>query len=241
VARTREAREATSMHTRSARRFLPVSPNGARTGTSRTLICFFVVPSCALSPNLPRAQALETPRVAAVLVQDNEGGRIVAKYFDKVGLGDKVAQAEFEKKLFKKTAGRGAAGAARGPEADVAVIDGYTAVYRFGGDVTFIVAGDSEENELILVAVLDALVDSLSSLLKGMVEKRTVLHQLELLVLAIDELVEGGIPFELDAEAIEARVLLRGAVPDSISSYQEMTIGQLADKGRAALAKQFAK
>ena len=46
--------------------------------------------------------------------------------------------------------------------------------------VTFIVAGDSEENELILVAVLDALVDSLSSLLKGMVEKRTVLHQLEL-------------------------------------------------------------
>ena len=48
-------------------------------------------------------------------------------------------------------------------------------------------------------------------------------------------------PFELDPHAIEARVMLRGAVPESSSSYNEMTLGQLADKARDKLAKQFAK
>jgi hypothetical protein len=53
-----------------------------------------------------------------------------------------------------------------------------------------------------MLGVLDALWDTMALLLKGVVEKRTVLAQLELLLLALDELIEGGVPFELDAPAI---------------------------------------
>lgn len=228
-------------------------------------------------------QALETPQVAAVIVQDGEGGRLVAKYFDREAFGDKTVQAEFEKKLYKKSRN----GTTVRSESEILLLDGMTVVYKLGTDVGFFVVGDGEENELILVAVLDALHDALSSLLKGAMDGRSILNHLELLLLTIDELVEGGIPFELDPRAIESRVMLRGAVPDSISSYQvcvrqrgpaatscrrrsvdgwlpcalpaiasppdprhrqqyrnilqEMTIGQLADKARDKLAKQFAK
>ena len=57
----------------------------------------------------------------------------------------------------------------------------------------------------------------------------------------MDELVDGGIIMEVDAHAIEDRVMLRGAVPDSISSYTEMTVGNLLDKARQGVAKQFVK
>jgi hypothetical protein len=121
------------------------------------------------------------------------------------------------------------------------LLDGLTVVHRSCVDLTFCVVGDGEENELILVAVLDALFEAVAALLKGQVEKRELLAHLELLLLAIDELVDAGVPFELDPHAIEARVMLRGAVPESSSSYNEMTLGQLADKARDKLAKQFAK
>ena len=56
----------------------------------------------------------------------------------------------------------------------------------------------------------------------------------------MDELVDGGVLLEMDPSAIVARVMLRGAVPDSISSYREMTMGQVLDKARDRVAKQFA-
>jgi hypothetical protein len=181
-------------------------------------------------------QASETPQVAAIVVLDNEGGRIACKYFSKDDFPDLNTQSQFEAKLFKKTKN-----AAARSEAEVVVIDGLTVVYRMGSDATFAVVGNAEENELVLVAVLDALVEALLGLLKGQTDKRTLLHHLELVLLSIDELVDGGVPFELDPAAIESRVMLRGAVPESISSYSEMTVNQLMDKARDKLQKQLAK
>lgn len=167
----------------------------------------------------------------------------MSKYYEKDLFHAINIQKEFETKLYKKTraASNTANSNSRSNEAEIALVDGLTVVYRPVNDVTLYVIGDTEENELLMITILDTLFDSLSSLLKGIIEKRTLLHHLELLLLSIDELIDGGIPFELDSHNIENRVLLRGAVPESISSYQEMTIGQLADKGRAALAKQFIK
>ena len=45
------------------------------------------------------------------------------------------------------------------------------------------------KNELILVAVLDAIFDTVSSLLRGSADKRTMLDNLELVLLTIDEVV----------------------------------------------------
>lgn len=180
--------------------------------------------------------ALETPQVSAIIVQDNEGARIVAKFYSRGDFPDKLSEGEFEKKLYKKTKS-----ALVRAEAEVLMLDGFTVVYRCGPDITFAVVGPADENEIILAGVLDTLWDAQSMLLKGAIDKRSVLAHLELLLLTLDELMEGSVPFELDASAIEARVMLRGAVPDSISSYNEMTLGTVVDKARDKLAKQFIK
>lgn len=177
-------------------------------------------------------QASETPQVAAIIVQDNEGASIATKYFNKEDFSDRATQTQFEAKLFKKTKN-----AVARSEAEVVVIDGMTVVYKSGADATFAVVGHADENELVLVAVLDALVEALAGLLKGQLDKRTLLHNFELVLLSIDELVDGGVPFELDPAAIEGRVMLRGAVPESISSYSEMTVNVMMDKARDRLAR----
>lgn len=179
---------------------------------------------------------METPFVSAIIVQDAEGARISAKYYSKASFPDALHQVEFEKKLFKKTKNSTAK-----VDSEVLLLDGMNVVYRSGVDVTFIVVGSAEENELILAAVLDALCASVASLLKAPLEKRNIMMQLELLLLSIDELVDGGVPLELDPAMIESRVLLRGAVPESISSYNEATITGLMGAARDRMVKQFVK
>jgi len=45
------------------------------------------------------------------------------------------------------------------------------------------------QNELILVGVLDVIYETVSTLLRGQVDKRTMLDNLELVLLTIDEAV----------------------------------------------------
>jgi len=169
-------------------------------------------------------------------VLDAEGARVAAKYYSREDFPDKASQADFERKVFKKTR----AAQAR-VDAEVTILDGLTVVYKNGADVTFYVAGGADENELILVTMLDSLFDAVTALIKGQVDKRGLHHNLELLLLAIDEMVDGGVILEVDAHAVESRVMLRGAVPDSISSYKEMTVGAVFDKARSKARAVFDK
>lgn len=98
-----------------------------------------------------------------------------------------------------------------------------------------------EQNELILVTVLDAIYESLSSLLKQHLDKITILENLELLLLCIDEVVEGGTILEIDAEKVHDRVLMKGAVPEAQSTYSEMTVSSAVDAARDALTRNFIK
>ena len=182
--------------------------------------------------------SLDTPQISAIVILDSDGERLVSKFWSPADFPDSTAEVEFEKRVYKKTK---AVGAGARADAEVLMLEGFTVVFKSGPDVTFAVVGPGEENDLMLVAVLDALWDSMSLLLKGAVEKRTILAQLELLLLALDELVEGGVPFELDPHTIEARVMLRGAVPETISSYSEMTLSTVADKFQDKLKKQFVR
>ena len=52
-----------------------------------------------------------------------------------------------------------------------------------------LVSSSSEQNELILVGVLDVLYDTVAALLRGQVDKKTMLDNLELVLLTIDEAV----------------------------------------------------
>lgn len=165
------------------------------------------------------------PEVKALVVLDGEGARIAAKYFSKTEFGDKTLQADLERKMFRKLKAAGGRG-----DTEVALVEGYTTAFRTSGDVSFWVLGGGDENELILVAVVEALSDAVSALLRHTVDKRSLLTNLELLLLAMDELVDGGVILELDPASIEARVMLKGAVPESISGYKEMTIGSAIER-----------
>lgn len=99
------------------------------------------------------------------------------------------------------------------------MFDGYIVVYKFVHDLHFFVTAGDDENELILASVLHGFSDSVGLLLRlsifcyfcmlqlplyvvvltccllcfrGDVEKRTALENLDLILLCIDEIVDGG-------------------------------------------------
>ncbi|ONM55588.1 Coatomer subunit zeta-2 [Zea mays] len=76
--------------------------------------------------------------------------------------------------------------------AEITLFDGYIVVYKFVHDLHFFVTAGDDENELILASVLHGFSDSVGLLLRGDVEKRTALENLDLILLCIDEIVDGG-------------------------------------------------
>lgn len=116
-------------------------------------------------------------------ILDNDGNRILAKYYDKNVFPTVKEQKTFEKNLFNKT---------HRANAEIIMLDGLTCVYKNNVDLFFYVMGSIHENELILVSVLNCLYDSVSMILKKNVEKRAVFDNLDIVMLAFDEICDGG-------------------------------------------------
>lgn len=142
--------------------------------------------------------------VKSVIVLDSEGKRVCAKYFTNDYPTPKE-QLAFEKNLFNKTV------RANGmifhfcrshPTAEILMWENAIVVYRSSADVMFYVSGSYEENELILLSVLNTFHETISKLLRysfqlisdfrNQVDKRTMLENLDYVLLALDELVDGG-------------------------------------------------
>uniref|UniRef100_A0A8C4DJF0 Coatomer subunit zeta n=1 Tax=Dicentrarchus labrax TaxID=13489 RepID=A0A8C4DJF0_DICLA len=148
--------------------------------------------------------------VKAVLILDNDGDRLYAKYYDDTYPTVKEQKA-FEKNIFNKT---------HRTDSEIALLEGLTVVYKSNIDLFFYVIGSSHENELMLMAVLNCLFDSLSQMLryvpaavhstKKNVERRALLENMEGLFLAVDEIVDGGVILESDPQQVVHRVALRG-------------------------------
>lgn len=67
------------------------------------------------------------------------------------------------------------------------------------------------------------------------------MEHIELLFLTVDELVDGGVILEVDAGAIRDRVMLKGAVPESMSAYSEMTVASAIATARDQVARALLK
>lgn len=65
-------------------------------------------------------------------------------------------------------------------------------LYKASLDLTFYVVAPEGENELMLLGVLNAFYDAVSLLLRHQVEKRAILENLDLVVLALDETIDNG-------------------------------------------------
>ncbi|CAA6662817.1 unnamed protein product [Spirodela intermedia] len=167
------------------------------------------------------------PSIKNILLLDSEGKRVAVKYFsdDWATLNAKLA---FEKSVFTKTQKTNAR-----TEAEITMFDNYIIVYKFIHDLHFFVTGGDEENELILATVLQGFFDSVGLLLRGDVEKRTALENLDLILLCIDEIVDGGIILETDANAIAGKV--------ATNSVDGTTVSQALATAREHLARSLLK
>ena len=149
------------------------------------------------------SHASRAPLVEAVIILDSEGVRVCAKYFGSAYEGPEQ-QLAFEQKLFAKTRAFDSR-----HEAEILLLDNSINVYKSGIDTQFYIVGSGNENELILGLVLDALYDSCSQLLRNQLERRVLMDNLELLLLTIDEIIDGGIILETNSSSIASRVLMR--------------------------------
>eukprot|EP00286_Rhodomonas_abbreviata_P000746 CAMPEP_0181288402 /NCGR_PEP_ID=MMETSP1101-20121128/312_1 /TAXON_ID=46948 /ORGANISM="Rhodomonas abbreviata, Strain Caron Lab Isolate" /LENGTH=190 /DNA_ID=CAMNT_0023392519 /DNA_START=36 /DNA_END=608 /DNA_ORIENTATION=+ len=169
------------------------------------------------------------PFVNSLVVLDLEGDRLFAKYYNGQS---KAEQAASENVLYKKTKAVSAK-----TEAEVLLVDQEVVVFRSGIECKFFISGPVEENELILVGVLECVFDTISTLLKGQVDKRTMLENLELILLTIDEVLDHGHIMELDAVAVVSRVLMKAS-----DANNSQTIGDLSVSQALGLARdQFLK
>uniref|UniRef100_A0A1I7ZJT4 Coatomer subunit zeta n=1 Tax=Steinernema glaseri TaxID=37863 RepID=A0A1I7ZJT4_9BILA len=143
--------------------------------------------------------------VKGIAVLDQDGQRILAKYYDQETFGTQKEQKEFEKNLFQKT---------NKANGEIILLDGHICVYRSNVDLFFYVIGGSQENELILVSVLNCLYEAISIILRKSVERKSLLDNMDTALLALDEICDDGIVLETDAQAVVSRCALR---PDDIA------------------------
>ena len=96
--------------------------------------------------------------IKGVVVLDNEGRRVISKYYNSFGttLEANSAQKSFERQLFyksnKQISGKSSATstATNTYENDIMIVENYTAVFRCYSDMSIYILGLADDNELIL-------------------------------------------------------------------------------------------
>jgi len=171
--------------------------------------------------SLHREPSLET--IKAVLILDNNGARILTKYYDQGGIFSTPAeQKKFEKNLFSKT---------HKVNSEIIMFEGMTCLYKSNVDLFFYVIGSAGENELLLMSVLDCIYTSISQILRKNVDRRSLLDNMEIVMLALDEAIDNGMILEADASALVSRVALRA---DDIP-LGEQTVAQVLQSAKEQL------
>lgn len=145
-------------------------------------------------------------------------------------------QKEFEKGLFEKTRRNGNGQNRSGGE--IILFDNQVVLYKTCVDVTIYVVGSADENELILHSLLTAFYDAVNALLRHQVEKRAILENLDLIVLALDECVDDGIIIETDPTAIMTRIS-RPRTDSGDLQINEQTLIQAYETAKSRFAERI--
>jgi len=160
--------------------------------------------------------------IKGIAILDNDGKRILAKYYDTKMFPTAKEQKAFEKNMFNKT---------HRASVEIVMLENTTCVYRSYVDLFFYVIGSNNENELILTSVLNCLYDSISQILRKNIEKRSLMENLDVAMLALDEICDNGIILESDPSAIAFRVAVRN---DDIP-IGEQTVAQVIQSAKEQL------
>ncbi|KRY89865.1 Coatomer subunit zeta-1 [Trichinella pseudospiralis] len=151
--------------------------------------------------------------IKGMMILDSDGKRILSKYYDDAFNNTKEQKA-FEKKLYAKT---------HKANAEIVMLDGFVCVYKSNVDLYFGVIGGCNENELILQSVLNCFYESVCQILKKNVDKKNLFSNLDMIMLAMDEICESGIILEVDANNVMSRIAQRG---DDLT-FAEQTVAQV--------------
>jgi hypothetical protein len=173
------------------------------------------------------------PKVKNILLLDSEGKRIAVKYYSD-DWSTNSAKETFEKAVFTKTQKTNAR-----TEAEITMLENNIVVYKFVQDLHFFVTGGEDENEVILANVLQGFFDAVGLLLRGNIEKKEALENLDLILLCIDEIIDGGIVLEMDANLIAGKVATHSL--DSGAPLSEQTISQALATAREHLTRSLLK
>ncbi|XP_058201713.1 coatomer subunit zeta-1-like [Rhododendron vialii] len=173
------------------------------------------------------------PKVKNILLLDSEGKRVAVKYYSD-DWPTNSARETFEKAVFTKTQKTNAR-----TEAEITMLESNIVVYKFMQDLHFFVTGGEDENEVILANVLQGFFDAVGLLLRGNVEKKEALENLDLILLCIDEIIDGGIVLETDANLIAGKVATHSL--DSGAPLSEQTISQALATAREHLTRSLLK
>ncbi|KAK4481980.1 hypothetical protein RD792_012895 [Penstemon davidsonii] len=169
------------------------------------------------------------PTIKNILLLDSEGKRVAVKYYSD-DWPTNSAKLAFEKSVFTKTQKTNAR-----TEAEITMLENNIIVYKFVQDLHFFVTGGDDENELILATVLQGFFDAVTLLLRNNVEQREALENLDLILLCLDEIVDGGIVLETDGNVIAGKVATHSI--DDGAPLSEQTISQALATAREHLTR----
>ncbi|EER35996.1 hypothetical protein CTRG_00735 [Candida tropicalis MYA-3404] len=149
--------------------------------------------------------------VSAVLILDNEGSRLFAKYYKPTLPEDSInssikfphqfetqqQQIKFEKNLFDKI---------YKVNQDILLYDNHLITYKQINDVLIVLVSPLNENESLIYSTMNNLSEALTILLNNTIDKQTILEKFDMVSLAIDETIDDGIIIEYDPATIVSRV-----------------------------------
>lgn len=156
-------------------------------------------------------------KVEAVIILDSEGNRIFTKYYpivaadastkksDAIDAATGVWATSEKQRAMESGIHTKARDPKRGSntEGDIMIYEGHTVLYYVEQELTFIIIGGGDENEMVLNAVLQCLVESLQQVLKvTTLDKRSVLEKYEVLLLIVDEMIDDGVILETSSSFI---------------------------------------
>ncbi|KAG4961474.1 hypothetical protein AAZX31_13G330300 [Glycine max] len=174
------------------------------------------------------------PSIKNILLLDSEGKRVAVKYFsdDWPTNNSKIA---FEKFVFSKTVKTNAR-----TEAEITLLDNNIIIYKFVQDLHFFVTGGDDANEIILASVLQGFFDAITLLLRNNVDKREALENLDLILLCLDEIVDGGMILETNGPLIAEKVTSH-SMDGAESPLSEQTLTQAWATAREHLTRTLLK
>ena len=149
--------------------------------------------------------------VKGLMIMDNNGVRILSKYYDPEIFPTVAAQKKFEKTLFQVSSLQSEVlviiaahllQKTHKANAEIIMLDGLTCLYKSSVDLFFYVVGSGQENELLLMAVLDCLFTTVSGILRKNVDKKSLCDNMEVIMLAMDEMIDNGMIMESDPQQV---------------------------------------